>query len=113
MAAPDKRVKSRAKRRLMVRFGTSTADKTAFTKNVSETGLFVQTNAVFKPGTTIHVQLQFPDRQFSMWARVVWSKAVPPQLAHVLECGMGICFIDPSAEWLSYYRDWAKKIGAA
>ena len=112
MAANEKRVKNRTKRRLMVRFGTSAADKTAFTKNVSETGLFVQTNAVFKPGTTIQVQLNFPDRQFSMWARVVWAKTVPPQLAHILECGMGLCFIDPSAEWLSYFRDWSHKLGA-
>lgn len=96
----------------MVRYGTSTAEKTAFTKNVSETGLFVQTNQVFKPGTTIQVQIQFPDRTFSMWARVVWAKAVPPQLSHILECGMGVCFIDPTPEWLQHYRDWAKKVGA-
>ena len=88
----DKRSGNRAKRRLMVRYGTSAAEKTAFTKNVSETGLFVQTNQVFKPGSTIQVLIQFPDRSFSMWARVVWAKAVPPQLAHILECGMGICF---------------------
>ena len=108
----QKRIVSRAKRRLMVRFGTSNADKTAFTKNVSETGLFVQTNSVFKPGTTIQVNIQFPDRNFSMWARVVWAKSVPPQLAHVLECGMGVCFIDPSPEWLTFYKEWWKKTGA-
>lgn len=108
MPPKDKRTINRAKRRLMVRYGTSTADKTAFTKNVSETGLFVQTNSVFKPGTTIQVTIQFPDRQFSMWARVVWAKAVPPQLAHVLECGMGVCFIDPSPEWLSHFKEWSK-----
>jgi Tfp pilus assembly protein PilZ len=108
----DKRVANRAKRRLMVKYGTSAAEKTAFTKNVSDTGLFVQTNQVFKPGTTIQVQIQFPDKTFSMWARVVWAKAVPPSLAHILECGMGLCFIDPSPEWFAHYRDWAKKVGA-
>jgi Tfp pilus assembly protein PilZ len=112
VVANEKRVKGRAKRRLMVKFGTSAADKTAFTKNVSETGLFVQTNSVFKPGTTIQVTIQFPDNSFSMWARVIWAKAVPPQLAHVLECGMGVCFIDPSAEWLKHFRAWSKKVGA-
>jgi Tfp pilus assembly protein PilZ len=108
----DKRTHNRAKRRMMVKYGVSAAEKTAFTKNVSETGLFVQTNQVFKPGTTIQVQIQFPDRLFSMWARVVWAKAVPPQLAHILECGMGVCFIDPTPEWFSHYRDWCKKVGA-
>jgi len=107
----DKRTHSRAKRRMMVRYGLSTAEKTAFTRNVSETGLFVQTNQVFKPGTTIHVQIQFPKEAFSMWASVVWAKVVPPQLAHVLECGMGVCFIEPSPEWIAFFREWKKKNG--
>lgn len=111
MKPGEKRVLNRTKRRLMVRYGTSAAEKTAFTRNVSETGLFVQTNQVFNPGTTIQVQIKFPDRDFSMWARVVWAKTVPPQLAHILECGMGVCFIDPSAEWFAFYRGWSKKLG--
>ena len=104
----EKRVIKRAKRRVMVRFGTRTPDKTAFTKNVSETGMFLQTNTVFKPGTTIQVQAEFPDQTFSMWARVVWAKKVPPQLAHILGSGMGVCFIDPAPEWLKFYQHWAK-----
>jgi hypothetical protein len=66
---------------------------------------------VFKPGSTIHVQIQFPKETFSMWARVIWAKTVPPSLAHVVECGMGIRFIDPPAEWSAFYHDWAKKSG--
>ena len=107
----DKRAHNRAKRRMMVRYGASAADKTAFTKNVSETGLFLQTNQVFKPGSTIHVQIQFPTETFSMWARVVWAKTVPQGLAHVLECGMGVCFIDPSPEWIAFFHEWKKKAG--
>jgi len=104
----EKRQLKRAKRRVMVRFGTRTTDKTAFTKNLSETGMFLQTNTVFKPGTTIQIQAEFPDQTFSMWARVVWAKKVPPQLAHILGSGMGVCFIDPSPDWLHYYERWAK-----
>ena len=107
----DKRSHNRAKRRMMVRYGASAADKTAFTKNVSETGLFLKTNQVFKPGSTIQVQIQFPKDTFSMWARVVWAKTVPQGLAHVLECGMGVCFIDPSPEWIAFFHEWKKKAG--
>jgi Tfp pilus assembly protein PilZ len=102
---------NRAKRRMMVRYGVSAADKMAFTKNLSETGLFLQTNQVFKPGTTLQVQIQFPKHTFSMWAHVVWAKTVPAQLAHVLECGMGIRFIDPPSDWGDFFNDWAKKSG--
>ena len=106
MADNDKRVTDRAKRRLMCRYGVDKADKTGFTMNLSETGVFVKTNSVFPPGTTLHVELAFPDRSFSMWGRVVWAKKVPPQLAHILECGMGICFIDPTPEWLEFFEGW-------
>ena len=107
----DKRITKRARRRLMVRYGTSAAEKTAFTKNVSDTGLFLQTNSVLKPGTTVQVEIIFPDTSFKMWARVVWAKKVPPQLAHILACGMGVCFIDPPADWIEYYHAWSRKMG--
>jgi Tfp pilus assembly protein PilZ len=108
----EQRIARRAKRRVMVRFGEKSADRMAFTKNLSETGLFMQTNFVVKPGTVLSVELHFPDRKFSMWARVVWAKRVPPQLAHVLECGMGICFLEPTPDWLSFFRDWSRSVGA-
>jgi Tfp pilus assembly protein PilZ len=104
----DKRETGRAKKRLLVRYGVEKADRTGFTKNLSVTGLYIKTNNVLKPGSTIQIDLQFPDRKFSMWARVVWAKKVPPQLAHVLECGMGVCFIDPGPEWIEYFRSWAE-----
>ena len=95
----------------MVRYGLTSADKTAFTKNVSETGMFLQTNSVFKPGSTIHLQIQFPKNTFSMWARVIWAKTVPAQLSHVLECGMGVRYIDPPPEWHEFFKEWKKKAG--
>ena len=107
----EKRGRGRTKRRLMVRYGQQVADRTAFTKNVSSTGLFLQTNHVFGPGTTVQVQIHFPDRVFSHWARVAWAKKVPPQLAHVLECGMGVCFLDPAPDWLEFYEKWARSVG--
>jgi Tfp pilus assembly protein PilZ len=105
----EKRRIKRSLRRVMVRFGTRKADKTAFTKNVSETGMFLQTNSVFRPGTTLQIHAEFPDRSFTMWARVVWAKKVPPQLSHLLGSGMGITFIDPSPEWLDYYHRWSRE----
>ncbi len=107
----NKRKLLRAKRRLMVKYGTTSPDRSGFTKNLSDTGLFVHTNNVFPPGTTIQVQIHFPDRVFSHWARVIWAKRVPAQLAHLVECGMGVCFIDPPSDWLDYYKSWAGKAG--
>ena len=108
----EKRGNDRTKRRLMVRFGREAADRTAFTKNLSETGLFLQTNHVFSPGTTVQLQIHFPDRVFSHWAHVAWAKKVPPQLAHVLECGMGVRFVDPAPDWREFYKAWVRSVGA-
>ena len=90
----------------MVKYGAEKADRTAFTKNVSTTGLHIQTNHVFKPGTTLQIEIHMPDKVFSMWARVAWAKKVPAQLAHVLECGMGLSFVNPSPEWLDHFKQW-------
>ena len=105
VASCDKRDKHRNPKRVMVRYGTRMPDKTAFTKNISATGLFIQTNTVFKPGSTIQVRLQFDDRQFTMWARVRWAKKVPRQLTGIMAAGMGVQFVDPTPDWVAYYRE--------
>lgn len=102
----EKRGKTRVKRRLMIKYGVDAADKTGFTKNISNGGLYIKTNSVLKPGTTIQVEVHTPGKTFSMWARVSWAKRVPPQLAHILECGMGVQIIEPDLEWIEFTRQW-------
>lgn len=100
----------RVKRRLMVRFGVEKADRTGFTMNLSESGAFIRTNTVLKPGTTLQVELIFPERAVPLWAKVVWAKKVPPQLAHLLECGMGVRFINPGENWTGFFMRWMQTI---
>jgi hypothetical protein len=103
----EKRVKNRCRKRLMIKYGKDKAERTAFTRNVSPTGLFIQTNLVYQPGTTIQIELRFPDRTFSMWARVIRAKRVPAELARVLDCGMGVEFIDSTPEWREFFVRWS------
>ncbi len=105
VASCDKRDNYRKPKRVKIRYGTRMADNTAFTRNISATGMFIQTNSVFKPGSTIQVHLQFPDRRFVMWARVRWAKRVPPQLIGIMAPGMGVRFVDPRPDWIDYYRE--------
>ncbi|MDH3627455.1 MAG: PilZ domain-containing protein [Acidobacteriota bacterium] len=104
MALGEKRDTDRARKRVRVRYGVDALNRTGFTRNVSPTGLYIGTNSVFAPGTTLQVELKIDEQTFTMWARVVWAKKVPPQLAHVLDCGMGVCFIDPDPDWLSFFE---------
>ncbi len=110
-AIKDRRPCRRTRSRLLVRFGTSVPDKTGFSKNISESGLFIHTNQVFRPGTTLQLSVEFPDRVLTFWGRVMWAKQVPPQLAHLLDCGMGIRFLDPGPEWPTFFAAWKKKAG--
>ena len=107
----NKRRVKRAPRRLMVRYGVDGPEKTAFTRNISDTGLFLQTNLVVQPGSTIQVKFELLNREFIMWARVMWARKVPAQLAQVMMAGMGIRFIDPPAAYTETYQAWAKQIG--
>jgi hypothetical protein len=107
----DKRDEDRARKRVMVRYGVNGPTATAFTKNLSRSGLQVQTNNVLTPGTRIQVELKFPDRTFALWGVVVWAKRVPPQLAYTVPCGMGITFEAPPPEWLTFFERWHSSAG--
>lgn len=102
---PEKRNDERLRKRLMVRYGVEAPTKTAFARDLSEGGVQIQTNNVLTPGTTLQIELQFPDRTFTLWARVCWAKKVPPQLAYTLHCGMGLEFLQVDPEWVKYFRD--------
>lgn len=111
MTEGDKRHLPRNKRRLLVRYGVEKTDRSAYTQNISEAGLFVRTNRVFKPATTVHLEIHFPGELFHLWGRVAWAKKVPPQLAHILACGMGIRYLDPPVEFLEFYQKWSSPKG--
>jgi hypothetical protein len=93
----------------MIRFGTPVADKIAFTRNISESGMYIQTNGVFKPGTIVQVQLELDGREFTLQARVLRAKRAPARLARFAGVGMGVRFVDPGPEWIEHYRGWIVK----
>jgi hypothetical protein len=104
----DKQAHPRKKGRLMVRYGLDEPDRTAFTMNLSLGGAYIRTNSVVKPGTQIQVEIDLPAGKHTMWARVVWAKRVPPELAHILPCGMGVRFVNPGSAWAEAFASWKK-----
>jgi Tfp pilus assembly protein PilZ len=102
----EKRVEGRTKRRLMVRYGLNEVSKTGFTRNLSDSGMFIQTTQIFKPGTTIQIEVVFPSGKFAIWGRVVRARRVPAQLTSIMASGMGIKFIDSGDEWREKFTAW-------
>jgi len=96
----------RTKRRLLVRFGAKAPDLTAYTRNISETGLYLETSRAVQPGTDLQLEIVTPDRTFEVWAVVVWAKTYPAQFQHLLRGGIGCRFAHASQEWLDFYRRW-------
>lgn len=78
----------------------------AFTMNVSPTGAFIRTNNVLPPGRTIKVEFHFDDETVTVFAKIIWAKKVPPQMAHLLPCGMGVRLVDPGPEWKTLLEKW-------
>jgi Tfp pilus assembly protein PilZ len=106
MAIRERQAHPRTLGRVRVRFGIEKLDRSAFTMNVSQTGAFIRTNHVYPPGKTIKVEFNFPDRSVTVFAHVVWAKKVPPEMAHLLRCGMGVRFINPGVEWVELFGSW-------
>ena len=102
----EKQIHPRKRGRVQARYGVKGLERMAFTNNLSLAGAFLRTNMVYRPGTTIQLELLFPETHVSLWALVVWAKKVPPQLAQTLHCGMGIRFINPGPEWEQGFNRW-------
>jgi len=96
---------------LRVRFGEKQPERTGFTMNVSKTGAFIRTNNVYAPGRKIKIEFNFDDESTTVFAQVMWAKKVPPQLAHLLACGMGVRLIDPGPDWDALLEKWASTRG--
>ncbi len=106
----EKRRDIRKNRRLELRFGTDEPKKLAFSVDITRQGFFIQSSAVFPPGTRLIVVMNMGHgQQVGMEVRVQWAKRVPPQLVRaVKKAGMGvkiITFLQGEAIYSSYCAD--------
>ena len=89
---PDKRIISRHKKRLSLRFGINSYEKLAFTEDISSHGLFIKTVNILPLGSRVNVEITLPDGPvIRLEGMVRWSKRVPPQMIHLVrKSGFGI-----------------------
>ena len=96
----------RTKRRLAVRFGVRGPERLGYTQNISESGLYIETNHVIDPGTDLQLEIETPGHTFEMWATVIWARRYPPSFQQVMRGGLGCQFAFPSQEWIDFYERW-------
>lgn len=90
----DKRDINRLKKRVPVKFGVEDATRSAFSEDISGTGMFIRTPNICVPNSKIKVEFMLNDANIQLDARVMWAKKVPANMFHLVKkCGMGIRFL--------------------
>lgn len=91
----DKRKTPRYKRRIQLRFWSldDRNPRKGFTHNVSVSGMFIASNAPFKPGTRVFVEIPTSTEKLVLQAEVRNAARVDPMLQKVKPSGMGIRFL--------------------
>jgi hypothetical protein len=93
--------------RLQVQFGADALEREGVAENISEGGVYMDTNDVSKPGTELLLRIQFPEAAVVLRAEVVWAIHIPEGQPRRLLCGMGLRFLDTGTEWTTFFRRWA------
>jgi Tfp pilus assembly protein PilZ len=88
----DKRRTARYKRRIQLRFWSQDDrnPRKGFTQNVSVSGMFVSTNAPYKPGTRVFLEVPYGQEKLVLQAEVRYAARVDPALQKVKPSGMGV-----------------------
>ena len=85
-----------------IRFGPEAPQFVGYSGNVSRTGIKIRAVRVFAPGTVLNLELKFPQRTFLARGEVVWAREGPMQFLSTGRIGMGVTFVNPAADLLSY-----------
>ncbi len=97
----------RLKTRLQVRYGPTAPERSDRVETISEGGLYINTNEIYKVGTRLLLEIDFPDRVVTQRGEVVWAIQVPEHLRRCLVCGIGIEFVYPDAAWATFFERYS------
>ena len=97
-----RQVSRRARKRVEVRYGPEEPQFIGYSGNVSRSGIMVRAVRVFAPGTVLHLELKFPDGVFRLLGEVVWARQGPMQFLSTGRVGMGITFVQPPPDFLTF-----------
>ena len=87
----NKRVDTRFRKRLSLKFGIEEATRVGFTEDISDTGIFIRSPAVMAPNTILLVELKTISNEIvRLKGRIMWAKKVPQNMMHRIKGGMGL-----------------------
>jgi hypothetical protein len=89
----DKREARRRRSRLQVRFWNDDFEACAFTTDVSDTGLLVESARRLEPGTRLHIELELGPRTYLSEAVVARRQDVPQYAQSFFKPALGLRFL--------------------
>ena len=90
--------------RVIVRYGLERPlQLNSFITDFSDTGVYLKTNRVFKPGTKLLMSIEVSGISYDCEGIVSWSKKVPRGMERLVKNGMGIRFSALPKELLDIY----------
>src|SRR3990170_4092410 len=109
MTSGNKRISKRVIFRSVVKYGPTTPpEHTSFVVDLSDTGVCIRTNKVFKPGTKLHLNFELNEKTVYRAAGIVqWAKVAPGGLSRIVKTGMGIRFTHMEKGLLTLYHEKA------
>jgi Tfp pilus assembly protein PilZ len=104
MTLNEKRKTKRISKRLEVKFH-STAENTAITDDLSESGLFITTSKGMEAGNSIDVKLHLPNSEaLFIKGRIIRNIKTMPGMNNGVKVGMGIELINPPQDFVNYIQ---------
>lgn len=100
----SKRVFKRVPFRVPVKFGINgNCSSSGLAIDLSDTGMYIKTNTVYPPGTTLDIEVIHDEKKFYAIGTIVWAKKVPPNLMYSnIKAGIGILFKNLDNEFKSF-----------
>ncbi|GMR04510.1 MAG: PilZ domain-containing protein [Thermodesulfobacteriota bacterium] len=105
---PKRRISKRLAFRHNIRYGpTNPPEHVSFITDLSDTGVYIKTNKVFRPGTKLYLVIETGHKSYKAEGVVVWAKKAPTHLIQHTKSGMGIKFTSVDQALVDEYRDRA------
>ena len=92
--------------RVLVRYGPEKPPQfNSFIADFSDTGVYLKSNRVFKPGTNLFMTVEVNGTKYDCEGVVSWSKRVPRGMERYTKSGMGIKFTSLPQELSDLYTE--------
>ena len=100
-----KRTKKRVAFRTTIKYGLEKPPThTSFVTDLSVTGVCIQANRVFKPGSKLFLTVFVDNKSYEAEGVVTWAQKAPPSMVRITRNGMGIAFTSVDQGLIDIYN---------